>query len=37
LLLAVGNDDAPGRLDLFAPVVDAGAGVDGAEDDVGIG
>lgn len=37
LLVAVGNDEASGWLDPFAAVVDAGAGVDGAEDDIGIG
>ena len=37
LRFAGGSDDAPYRLDPFAPVVDASAGVDGAEDDIGIG
>lgn len=37
MLVARGIDDAPGRLDPFAPVIDAGAGADGAQDDIGIG
>src|SRR5208282_3067550 len=36
-MAGVCNDEAPGRVDPFAAVVDAGAGVDGAQDDIGIG
>lgn len=37
LWFAGGSDDALDRLDPFAAVVDASAGVDGAENDIGIG
>jgi hypothetical protein len=37
LTVGVGNDDALDGLDPFGAAVDAGAGVDGAEDGVGIG
>jgi len=37
LMVGIGNDDALDGLDPFAAVVDACAGVDGAEDGVGIG
>lgn len=37
LLFARGNHDAPYRLDPFAAVIDAGAGVDSAQYDVRIG
>ena len=36
-LVTRGNDDAPGRLDPFTTGIDAGAGADGAQDDIGIG